>query len=61
MKNNQVCVCKCIYLFLFLPPPPHGHVAFVPGGLLLNPCVATQPTVCNARFVRFASSHPCLC
>lgn len=33
----------------FFPPSlAQSHAAFVPGGLLLNVCVVTQPTVCNA-------------
>lgn len=43
----SVFMRECIHLFLLLPLP-HGHAAFVPGGLLLNLRVVTQPTVCNA-------------
>lgn len=45
--------------------PPCSQAAFVLGGLLLNLCAITQPTVCNAWFMRPTPpdfpSHPCLC
>lgn len=46
-KKITMSVYEHISFFLLLPRP-HGHAAFVPGGLLLNLRVVTQPTVCNA-------------
>lgn len=48
--------------YFFPPSLARSHAAFVPGGLLLNVCVVTQPTVCNAWFICcLFRSHPCLC
>lgn len=45
----KITTSMCEFSFLFFPSSlPCSEAAFVLGGLLLNLCVITQPTVCNA-------------